>query len=119
MSINRFGRYADGSERHGSIYESDGKVYIALPERLPFQSRSDTISHVCKGGETCLSLAVQYYKNRIGNAIDMWWVIQQFQPSPIVNPCVPFVQNDVILIPSYDYIINVAYGESLDDYPQL
>jgi hypothetical protein len=107
--------------RHGDVYQNeDGELHLTLPERLPHQVRDDTFVHPCKeGGEYLLDIAVYYYKNQIANPVDCWEIIAQFQEDPIVDGSVPLPGGTALQIPSIEYIIEVALGEQLRQYPEL
>lgn len=113
--------YLAGLARHSYAYKdvATGKVYLALPERLPFQIRDDTDIYICKGGEYLANLAVSAYSNLFMFPIDLVSIIAQFQEEPIIDTSIPLSTRDIILFPSPEYIQEVAYGDSLTDYPKI
>ena len=111
--------YLYGLEKHGTPYIADSiKVYVSLPERIPFEIRDDSITHVCTGKERVFDLAIRYYRGLYKNPIDHWRTIAQFQEDPIIDPSIPLRSGRIITIPSPAFNDDVAYGDSLTDYPQ-
>ena len=112
--------YLPWLSRHARPYQNAlGEVHLTVPERLPHMQRDDTVVHICKDGETLQGLAVMYYQNSISNAVDCWEIIAQFQEDPIVDGSVPLGVGRVLLIPSAEYIREVALGDPLHEYPVL
>jgi len=106
--------------RHALAVRTDeGAIIFELPERLPFEDRDDTIVHIANGQEYLWDLAQRYYSNTRAQAFDLWDVIAQFQPEPIVDSSVPLPEGKEILIPSIDYIEEVVSGPSLASTPEL
>jgi len=107
--------------RHGQAYQNaDGEVHLTLPERLPYIDRDDTATHVCKAGERLFDIAIHYFKDSMGDyAVDCWEIIAQFQEDPIVDGSVTLPVGLVLLIPSDEYIQEVALGEPLHEYPRV
>jgi len=107
--------------RHGQSYQNaDGEVHLTLPERLPHEDRDDTITHVCKAGERLYDIAIHYFKDSMGDyAVDCWEIIAQFQEDPIIDGSVLLESNRVLLIPSDEYIQEVALGDPLHEAPLL
>jgi len=117
-----FGINLHGLERHGEPYaDEEDRVFVSLPERLPSMERDDSGIHVVQSedGETLMDIAILYYKGLFRNPVDMWEVIAQFQEHTIVDPSVPLSRGTVLLIPSTEYISDVAFGDSLSEFPQL
>ena len=115
-----FGVYLYGLERHGEAYvNDDGEVHLSLPERLPFEERDDTEIHIVQGEETLLDIAAQHYRRTFRNPVDLWQVIAEFQEHTIIDPSVPLDKGMIVLIPSKYYCADIAFGESLSEYPQI
>jgi len=113
-------RHLEGLARHGYPYRrtEDGKTYLSLPERLPYEPDDAARIHVCKGAERLMDLAIMYFP-RDPNAIDRAIVIGQYQEDPIIDPFVPLLANRIVMIPSESYFQGTAYGESLTDDPEF
>lgn len=110
---------ATGVYRHALAKTlDDGTIITALPERLPFEDRNDTILHIANGRERLWDLAQRYYPNRTFNW-DLWDVIMQFQPEPITDPSVPLPSGKEVFIPSADYIDEVFDGPTLAAFPEI
>lgn len=111
---------ASGLYRHSTVVSlDDGSVVYRLPERLRYLPMDGTISHVCVNGELLWDIAVLYYGRWRSRALDLWEVLAQFQPSPILDASVPLKSGKVILVPPVEYIEEIAYGTSLATLPAI
>uniref|UniRef100_A0A6H1Z9L9 Uncharacterized protein n=1 Tax=viral metagenome TaxID=1070528 RepID=A0A6H1Z9L9_9ZZZZ len=114
------GIYLQESEIHGVAYEADdGKLYVSLPERLPFDGGDDGIPHVCTGNENVLDICLAYFRGIYQDPVDKWWIVAQAQNDPVVDPLVPLRKGTILVIPSISYIEEVAGGDTLSDYPEI
>lgn len=115
-----YGLYVSSLYRHAyAVQEDDGTVVLMLPERLPHEDLDGTTLHIVSEGERVYDLANLYYKRTARSAVDMWDVIAQFQPTPILDPSVPLKVGTEVYIPPDDYVEEVAYGPSLTEAPVL
>jgi hypothetical protein len=106
--------------RHGYAYRNDdNEVHLTLPERLPHVLSDDTVTYVCNGTERLQDIAVKMYKGLMDSPIDAVEIIAQFQEDPIVDTSIPPVANRVLMLPSLGYIQEIAYGDSLTEYPEI
>jgi hypothetical protein len=112
--------FTGSTYRHArAIQFDDGRIIFRLPERIPFEDRDDSILHISNGRERLWDLAQLYYGSEVRDAIDLWEVIAQFQPEPIQDPSIPLQAGLSVLIPSLEYIEDVAFGDSLSDVPEI
>lgn len=112
--------FSSGLYRHAQAFKKeDGTTYYSNPERIPYEERDDTIIHTCYGGEYLWDLANLYYQGVHPVPFDLAEIIAQFQPNPIVDWSVPMIRGREVLIPSVEYIEEVAYGDSLLDQQEL
>jgi len=109
-----------GLSRHGYAYTGvDGKLYLSLPERLPHEDDSDAVPYTCRGSEYLTDIANAYYAKLFRRPEDVAEVIAEFQEDPIVDLSIPPPQGRVLMLPSPDYIMAIAYGESLSEIPEM
>ena len=82
-----------------ALRDAAGNLY--LTERTPyrFQDVSDNRFHTVMLGETFHQLAEQYFPS-IPDAASLWWIIPDFQPTPIHDPTLALVPGTVLVIPS-------------------
>lgn len=106
MPPNRFSRH-----RFTTATNIDGR--LVLDNRVPFGFREldDTRFHVVVEGDTLHTIAGQYFDN-IPRGCGLWWVIADFQPTPIIDPTIKLVAGSTLAIPSErtvnDLILNEA-----------
>jgi hypothetical protein len=79
----------------------EGNKFITL-DRSPwnFQKFEDTTIHICKGGEMIWEIAAQYYKDIFERPSMWYWIIADFQPSPILDATLAMQQGQKVYIPS-------------------
>jgi hypothetical protein len=74
---------------------------LTLTDRDPYRFApfSDNIQHAVKSGDTLFSIANRYYA-AMKQAPQLWWVIADFQPEPILDPTIQLEIGRVLQIPS-------------------
>ena len=79
----------------------DTKLNLYLTDRVPFEFRelADNIAHLVLEGDTLFTLAGRYYQP-IERACGFWWVIADFQPTPIIDPTIKLEPGTTVFIPS-------------------
>lgn len=113
--------FLSGLARHAKPYRNDdtGILCLSLPERLPTQIRDDSLLHISKEGDTCLSLAVAYFKDALEPPTEMAVLIANFQDPPIVDMSIPIEPGRVVQIPSMGYRQEVYEGDTLTETPRM
>lgn len=90
----------------------DDSDRLVLSEREPFRFKAyaDTRTHVVKEGDTLHSLSARYFAS-FKRPAGLWWVIADFQPTPIFDPTIALVPNDILLIPSERVVNEHIFSE--------
>lgn len=97
-------------EKCFGIEDEDGNLY--LTERDPFLYDKDlpgTKKHTVVKGDTLNNLAYEYFKP-IPNAEHLWWIIAEFQPTPILDPTIDLVDGTILYIPSPSVVRRKVFG---------
>jgi hypothetical protein len=89
--------------------KSTGELYIGSRDRLFYANMSNIEPHIVEDGDTLWSLAARYYGGEDGEA-NLWWVIADFQPEPILDPTIALQAGSTILIPPFSYVQNALAG---------
>lgn len=84
--------------------DSDDNAYLTDREPFAYQERDDNITHIVEDGDTLQSLAQFYYWYLSTDACELWWVIADYQPAPIINPFHPLKPGKLIVVPSPDLV---------------
>ena len=81
------------------ILDEDGRTF--LTNRVPFRFKpyNDNILHVVREGDTLFNIAGRYYAE-VERGAGLWWVIADFQPTPIHDPTLKLATSSVIIVPS-------------------
>lgn len=107
MPPNRFSR-----ERFSdAILDEDGKLYLTEPEPFGYQDLPDNRTHVVVEGDTLWSLADKYFPAH-PNPDQLWWVIADFQPDPIIDPTLRLEPGAVLYIPSPRTLDEEVFNEA-------
>jgi hypothetical protein len=91
--------------------DEDGKLFLDARKPFRFQVFSDTVVHIVGQGETLFNLAGFYYSQRERPA-GLWWVIADFQPTPIHDPTIRLTPGQILYIPSLRVIFGEIFSES-------
>ena len=86
-------RFADG------ILDTDGNLWLYPPDPYPYRELDDTREHPVIDGDTLWALAARYFP-RFDRASELFWVIADFQPQPIIDPTIRLEAGTVLYIPS-------------------
>lgn len=81
------------------LEDNDGIKY--LDEREPFRYReeSDNRLYRTRAGDTWWGLAHIFFDG-VERACGLWWVICDFQPTPVIDPTIIIEPNTLVVIPS-------------------
>lgn len=99
--------------RHTFCYAlADGQGRLYLSDREPFRYRNlpDNIPHVVADGETLWNLAARYYDG-LERPANLWWVIADFQPTPIFDPTISLRPAQQLIIPSLQTVLTLVFSE--------
>jgi hypothetical protein len=79
----------------------DEREAIYLGDRAPIQFVDDPENsmYVVRGGDTLQSLADKFFPGS-DNPAELWWILAEFQPTPIVDPTLRLEPGTVLVIPS-------------------
>jgi hypothetical protein len=112
MPPNRFSR-----ERFSeAILDEDGMLYLTEPEPFPYQDLPDNRVHIVVQGDTLWSLAATYYAQY--DAPDqLWWILADFQPDPILDPTLALAPGRAIYVPSSRTIDEEILNEARRNAP--
>lgn len=82
----------------------DGKTYIGQREPFHFDVSLANRVHRARRGDTLHVLAERYLSG-LPNSADLWWLLAEFQPEPIIDPTVPIDPGRLIFIPPRDRLL--------------
>lgn len=98
----------------------EGRVNAAgalfLTDRVPFRFRElpDSRVHTVIEGHTLRTIANTFFEG-IPRPSELWWVIADFQPEPIVDPTIRLTPNRRLIIPSVRTVLEKIFNESRRD----
>jgi len=93
---------------------TDGRVYLTDREPYRYQDLPDNRRHTAKFGDTWHTIASRYFANDgvIINPADLWYVVADFQPEPVVDPTLRPEPGTVIFIPSIETLFQRILSEA-------
>lgn len=98
------------------MQDSDGVAYLSDREPFGYRDRPDNIPHVVQHGDTLEDLAKFYYWNLNEDADQLWWVIADFQPDPIINPFRPLTAGKLLILPAPEFVSSEILGAPVEVY---
>jgi len=83
-----------------------------LTDRIPFRYKAfnDNRKVVVQQGDTLYTLAGKYFQP-LDRPAGLWWVIADFQPTPIHDPTIQLAAGTTIVIPSVRTVIERIFNE--------
>lgn len=84
--------------------DENGALYLSERKPFPYTELPDNIVHSVKEGDTLHKLAARYYSSfgRLPevSAAELFWVIADFQPLPILDPTLTLMPGSKLVLPS-------------------
>lgn len=95
-----------------AVAEIDANGNTVLNERVPFRFRPyrDNRQHTVRDGDTLFALAGLYFKP-LPRPCGLWWVIADFQPTPIYDATLRLDPGRVLIIPSVRAVTEELFSE--------
>lgn len=87
-----------------------GLVLLTDPEPFRYKDLPDNTVHRSKQGETVFSLAGRYFRG-LPRPAGLFWVIMDFQPTPIHDPTISLTNGQILFIPSIRTVVEEIFGE--------
>jgi len=81
------------------LFDEAGVPYLTEPEPFAYRDERDNRVHTVAEGETLWGLAHFAFAG-YPRPCGLWWVIGQYQPTPIVDPTVALAAGSQLFIPS-------------------
>ncbi len=106
MPPNRYSRYSFTA----GYLDNEGHFLLTDREPYRFVQFSDTIAHRVSRGDSLFTLAATTYAG-MRRPAGLWWVIADFQPTPIIDPTIALPVAQFIFIPSMRTLIEEVLDE--------
>lgn len=81
------------------VEDASGDRFLDEREPFRYEAETDNRYHQVRDGDTLWGLAHVYFAG-FPSACNLWWVIAEFQPTPIVDPTLRLQPGEVLVIPS-------------------
>ena len=83
----------------GNLRLDRNTTYFGDYTPVRFQPRNDNSNHIVRAGESLDHISTGYYFDP-----ELFWVIADFQPVPILSPLEPIEPGRILVIPSLDFV---------------
>lgn len=90
--------------------DEDGDLLLSEPEPFRYLALRDNRAHVVGVGDTLWNLAARYFRG-IPDPAQLWWVIADFQPEPLLDPTITLVEGSTLIIPSVATVVSRLFSE--------
>jgi len=106
MPPRRYSRYTFATAQA----DDDGRLMMYGAEPYRYRAFSDNREHVVSEGDALWTLADRYFAG-LPRPAGLWWVIADFQPTPIHDPTIALDLGTVIVIPSIRTVTEEIFSE--------
>ena len=96
--------------------DSDGRLLTTDRNPVRFRERDDNIIHVAAEGDSWFSLAQLYYDDISDRACGLFWVIMDYQPTPVIDPTLAIRPRTQVVVPSPLFVLNVVLRTGVTVY---
>lgn len=90
--------------------DADGDLVLYGDEPYRHRDFPDNTEHIVRQGDTLFTLAGAYF-SKMPRGCGLWWVIADFQPTPIHDPTVELEPGRVLIIPSVRTLNEEIFSE--------
>lgn len=100
-----------------TVVDDQGRLFLSERSRYRYRELADNRYHVVVEGDTLYGLAATYYEG-IERPAGLFWVIADFQPTPIHDPTLTLQVGRLLIIPSMrtltEEILNPGRSEEFE-----
>lgn len=97
------------------LTDTEGRTFLTEPPRIAYQDSLDNTIHVVQGGERLQDIAERYFGDfgsDVFPAAGLWYIVAQFQPTPIIDPTVKLKEGARLYIPSKRYVAQRVFDQA-------
>ena len=109
ISVTSRHRYSLG------IIDDEQRVYLDPREPFRFRSHRGNRFRTVIAGDTWWGLAGVYFRG-VPRPAGLWWVLCEYQPTPVVDPTLALQPGDVVVIPSLELVRTTLFSEDQRRY---
>jgi len=89
--------------------DSNDRLILTDRVRYPYRVFQDNREHPVQQGDTLQNLASRYFKP-LQRPSGLWWVIADFQPTPIHDPTLLLEPSRIMIIPSVRTVLEEIFS---------
>ncbi len=105
MPPRRFSRYS-----YSQAYaDANGRLLLTDPDPFPFVALADNVVHTVNTGDTLFGIADVYFRP-LARPSGLWWIVADFQPTPIYDPTVALEEGSTIYVPSVRTVLEQIFN---------
>ena len=91
--------------------DAAGVMYLDEREPFAFRREADNRLHLVIAGDTWWGLAYRYFQG-IDRPEGLWWLLCEFQPTPILDPTLRLAAGTLVVIPSLRLVRMEVFSEA-------
>jgi hypothetical protein len=91
--------------------QADGAVLLSEYEPYRFTTLADNVQHPVQDGDTWFNLAGKYFAP-MDRPAGFFWVLCDFQPTPVIDPTIPPTTGSIVWVPSVRTLTEIILDES-------
>ena len=100
------------------VTDTEGRTFLTEPPPIPYVNSIENRVHIVTGGERLQDIANRYFKDFeskegiVFPAAALWYIVAQFQPTPIIDPTLRLAAGLRLYIPSKAYVASRVFDKS-------
>jgi len=96
--------------------DATGRLWLDEREPVRYRDAPDHRWYTVCAGDTWWGLAQRYLTDVTERADNLWWILCEFQPTPVLDPTLSLTPGDRVVIPSVWFVRTVVFGAAQRRY---
>ncbi len=96
--------------------DAEGRLYLDEREPFPYRDEPDNVLHTVVEGDTWWGLVWRYLQGAAEYPERLWWLLCEYQPTPVLDPTLCLVPGTLVIIPSLRLVRMKVFSDQQRQY---